>query len=105
MTTDRVLKKVSLADGLVTTVTSDADYSGGGGVWGPDDRITFLRGGTLWQVPAAGGPARRLTTLDSSKNERLHDHPSIVAGGNAILFASVTRAADSFRQTVAGWLM
>src|SRR6266852_4563840 len=72
VTNDRVLKKVSLADGLVTTVVVDADWSGTGGAWGPDDRITFGRGGTLWQVPATRGPARQLTTLDSGKNERLH---------------------------------
>ena len=90
VTSDRVLKKVSLADGLVTTVVVDADYAGGGGAWGPDDLITFGRGGTLWQVPATGGPARRLTTLDSGKNERLHMLPTVVAGGRAILFVSVT---------------
>ena len=90
VTSDRVLKKVSLADGLVTTVVVDADYTGSGGAWGPDDRITFARGGTLWQVPATGGPARQLTTLDSGKNERLHMYPTVVAGGKAILFASVT---------------
>jgi Tol biopolymer transport system component len=90
ITNARVLKKVSLADGLVTTVVGEADYAGGGGAWGPDDRITFARGGTLWQVPATGGPARQLTTLDSGKNERLHAYPTVVAGGKAILFESVT---------------
>jgi serine/threonine protein kinase len=88
VTTDRVLKKVSLADGLVTTVVVGADYTAG--AWGPDDRITFGRGGTLWQVPATGGPARQLTTLDSGKNERLHAYPTVVAGGKAILFETVT---------------
>ena len=68
----------------------EADYAGSGGIWGPDNRITFARGGTLWQVPAAGGPAQQLTTLDSGKNERLHIHPTVVAGGKAILFTSVT---------------
>jgi serine/threonine protein kinase/Tol biopolymer transport system component len=90
VTSDRVLKKVSLADGLVTTVVVDADYAGGGGAWGPNDRITFGRGGTLWQVPATGGPARQLTTLDTGKNERLHGYPTVVTGGKAILFETVT---------------
>ena len=89
ITSNRVLKKVSLADGLVTTVNGDAESIGGGVAWGPDDRITFGRGGALWQVPAVGGPARQLTTLDRVKNELLHDHSSIVAGGSAILFTSV----------------
>jgi hypothetical protein len=49
VTGDRVLKKVSLADGLVTTIEVDADFAGSGGAWGPDDIITFARRGTLWQ--------------------------------------------------------
>ena len=49
---DRTLKTVTLADGLVTTLAGDVDYQGGGGVWGADERITFGRGGTLWQVPS-----------------------------------------------------
>ncbi len=88
VTNDRVLKKVSLADGLVTTVVVGADYTAG--AWGPDDQITFGRGGTLWQVPATGGPARQVTMLDSGKNERLHAYPTVVAGGKAILFETVT---------------
>jgi Tol biopolymer transport system component len=89
VTNDRVLKKVSLADGLVTTVVVDADYAVGG-AWGPDDRVTFGRGGTLRQVPGTGGPARQLTTLDSGQNERVHAYPTVVAGGKAILFEIVT---------------
>jgi eukaryotic-like serine/threonine-protein kinase len=90
VTNDRVLKKVSLADGLVTTVVVDADFAESGAAWGLDDRITFGRGGTLWQVPATGGPARQLTTLDSGKNELVHLYPTVVAGGKAILFETVT---------------
>jgi eukaryotic-like serine/threonine-protein kinase len=89
ITNARVLKKVSLADGLVTTIVGDIDNNAGGGAWGPDDRITFSRGGTLWQVPATGGPARQLTTLDQAKNERLHMYPTVVADGKVILFESV----------------
>jgi Tol biopolymer transport system component len=90
VTSDRVLKKVSLADGLVTTVVVDADYVASGGAWGLDDRITFGRGGALWQVPATGGPVRQLTKLDTGKNERLHMFPTVVEGGKAILFETVS---------------
>jgi eukaryotic-like serine/threonine-protein kinase len=89
ITADLALKKVSLADGLVTTVEHDAEFSAGA-AWGPDDRITFVRAGTLWQVPASGGPARQLTTLDSGKRELLHVWPSVIAEGRIILFASIT---------------
>ena len=68
---DRTLKKVSLSDGLVTTLVGDVDYDVGGGVWGPDGRITFVRAGTLWRVSANGGPAEQLTTLDTAQNERV----------------------------------
>jgi serine/threonine protein kinase len=90
ITNDRLLKKVTLADGLVTTIASDVDQNVGGVAWGADDRITFVRSGTLWQAAALGGPARQLTKLDSASNERLHLKPTVVAGGHAILFATVT---------------
>jgi eukaryotic-like serine/threonine-protein kinase len=89
ITADLALKKVSLADGLVTTVEHDAEFSAGA-VWGADDRITFVRAGALWQVPAAGGPAKQLTTLDGGKREILHAWPSVVAEGRILLFASMT---------------
>ena len=89
VSTDRTLKKVSLSDGLVTTVVGDVDYFGGGGVWSPDGRITFIRAGTLWRVPATGGPAEQLTTLDAAQNERAYLWPSVI-GESAILFTVVS---------------
>ncbi len=80
---------MSLADGLVTTVEHDAEFSAGA-AWGADDRITFVRAGALWQVPASGGPAKQLTTLDSGKQELLHAWPSAIAQGRILLFASIT---------------
>jgi eukaryotic-like serine/threonine-protein kinase len=89
ITADLALKRVSLADGLVTTVEHDAEFSAGA-AWGPDDLITFVRAGALWQVPAAGGPAKQLTTIDSGKRELLHAWPSVIAEGRILLFASIT---------------
>ena len=86
---DRTLKTVSLSDGLVTTLVGDVDYAVGGAVWSPDERITFIRAGTLWRVPATGGPAEQLTTLDAARNERAHLWPSVV-GDSAILFTVVS---------------
>jgi eukaryotic-like serine/threonine-protein kinase len=90
VTADRILKKVSIADGLVTTIATEVDYSAGGGVWGPDDRIVFVRSGEIWDVPSAGGPPRQLTRLDHTKGEMLHSWPTIVGAGKAILFTTVT---------------
>jgi eukaryotic-like serine/threonine-protein kinase len=94
ISSDLSLKRVSFADGLVTTVEHDAEFSAGG-AWGPDDRITFVRAGTLWQVPASGGPAKQLTTLDSGKGELLHAWPNVIADGRTILFASITGTSRS----------
>jgi eukaryotic-like serine/threonine-protein kinase len=52
ISSDRTVKKVSLADGLVVTLARDADWTAGG-AWGPNDRITFGRNGVLWQVSAS----------------------------------------------------
>ena len=87
--TDRTMKKVSLEDGLVVTLASEVDYTTGG-AWGADDRITFGRKSVLWQVPTSGGPATQLTTLDSQMGELLHAFPTVISGGKALLFATVT---------------
>src|SRR5262245_45337204 len=88
---DRILKKVSLGDGLVTTLATEADYAAAGAAWGADDRIVFVRAGALWEVSATGeGSARQLTTLDKSKGERAHAWPAVVAGGKVILFTTIT---------------
>jgi serine/threonine-protein kinase len=89
ITADRTLKTVSLDDGLVSTIEHDADYPVGA-AWGADDRITFGRAGALWQVPATGGRATQLTTLDPSKRELLHAWPAPIAGGKVLLFTSIT---------------
>jgi serine/threonine protein kinase/Tol biopolymer transport system component len=89
ITADLALKKVSLTDGLVTTIEHDAEFSTGA-AWGADDRITFVRAGVLWQVPASGGAATQLTTLDREKRELLHAWPHVIAQGRTLLFASIT---------------
>jgi Tol biopolymer transport system component len=88
---DRSLKTITLADGLVLPLVSDVDTFGGG-TWGSDNRITYARDGTLWQVPASGGSPKQLTTLDTGKHELLQAWPTSIAGGHVILFTSVTGA-------------
>jgi Tol biopolymer transport system component len=86
---DRVLRTVSVADGLVTTVVNNVNYAGGF-VWGADGYLTFVRQDGLWRVAAEGGAPEQLTTLDSAQQERLHAWPAAVADGRAILFTVVT---------------
>jgi serine/threonine-protein kinase len=90
ISSDGILKKISVRDGLVTTIVSGADYNGGGGAWGSDDRIVFVRSGELWDVSAAGGAPRQLTRIDRSKREALHSWPTVLPGGSVILFTVVT---------------
>jgi serine/threonine protein kinase len=89
ITVERTIKILSLADGLVVPLAGDADYTAGG-AWGGDGRITFGRAGALWQLPATGGSASPLTTLDAGKGEVLHAAPAVVDGGRAILFMNMT---------------
>jgi len=89
ITPDRILKRVSLSDGLVVVVARDADqYSGA--VWGRDGRITFSREGALYQVAGSGGPIAKLTSLDTRTSELLHTWPEMLPHGKALLFASLS---------------
>jgi serine/threonine-protein kinase len=84
---DRGLNKVSLRDVLVTLLTPDASYYGGG-TWGSDGRVTFTRNNGLWQIPAAGGTPTQVTTL--AAGETLHAWPTVVNDGKTILFTSIS---------------
>jgi Tol biopolymer transport system component len=66
-----------------------------GGSWNQGDVIIF--GSTnsgLWRVPATGGKAVPLTTLDASRNERQHELPSFLPDGKHFLYLRVSREPD-----------
>ena len=67
----------------------------GGITWGVDGRITFGRAGVLWQVPAAGGGATQLTSLDTAAGELAHRWPVAVGSAGAIVFAVQTGASET----------
>ena len=90
----RVLKKIGLEDGLVVPLASGVDVNGGT-TWGVDGRITFGRAGVLWQVPAAGGEATQLTSLDTAAGELAHRWPVAVGSAGAIVFAVQTGASET----------
>jgi Tol biopolymer transport system component len=84
------LKRLDLRGGPAQTI-ADAPTPRGG-AWGPDGRIVFspsFRTG-LSIVPANGGPARPLTTLDESRHEKSHRFPRFLPGGERILFLAQT---------------
>jgi eukaryotic-like serine/threonine-protein kinase len=58
-----------------------------GGAWNSDGVIIFgnNRGG-LMRVPAAGGAATPLTTLDPARHERAHQLPSFLPDGRRFLY-------------------
>jgi len=91
------LTRVSLADGQPFTLASGSDFiSGVSLAWGPKD-IVFTRGGSLWSMPAAGGVARPLTSLDPSREEVLHSDPLVLPGGRKVLFSRLTTAQGTER--------
>jgi len=86
---DHTLKKLTLADGLFVTLATEVDYTAGA-TWTADGRIIFIRDHALWQVPSSGGQPQPLLTLAREKDEVAHAWPAAIAGGQAILFTSMT---------------
>ena len=95
------LKKVSVAGGAPVNVT-DVPI-GFGGAWGTGDTIVFAAasGSGLSQVPAAGGVATRLTTLDAQKGEFSHRWPEMLPDGKTVLFTVGTVGSWDDAQIVA----
>ena len=79
VTNTGVVRTISLADGLVTTVTDGANFLYGA-AWGEDDRIVFVRAGTLWQIARSGDTATQLTKLGDTKGDTLHANPAFLPG-------------------------
>jgi Tol biopolymer transport system component len=81
------LKKVSRNGGpAVTLVRGLPNGQWGFGVWRPDDVIVFSTMENLKQVPAAGGTATALTTVDAAARESFHHYPMLVPATGDILF-------------------
>jgi Tol biopolymer transport system component len=93
---DRMLKKISVEGGAPVALAPAHDNRGGG--WSDGDEIVFAAdaGSGLLRIPAGGGTPRPLTELDVSRGELSHRWPSVVAGGNAVLFTLKTRGLQTF---------
>ena len=93
---ERKVRTVELTGGL-PQVVADAPI-GRGACWGDDGRILFspTSGGTVWSVPATGGQATAITTLDASRGENAHYWPTCLPGSKTFLyFARSTRPEDN----------
>jgi Tol biopolymer transport system component len=87
VTNAREIKRMSLADGLVSTIATESGVNVLlGGTWTPGNHIVYVRDSTLWIVPAAGGESKPLTKLDAGRGEIAHLSPMALPGGRAVLF-------------------
>jgi eukaryotic-like serine/threonine-protein kinase len=87
------VRKVDIQDGK----TQDVCEKPGpvvGGSWNHDDVLIFGTNITgLWRVPAAGGTAVPLTTLDASRGEHEHELPTFLPDGKHFLYLRTSSLA------------
>ena len=82
----RELRKVPVSGGPAIKLC-DVPQEPFGASWGPNNKIVFANeSGGLLQVSADGGAPEELTTLDKEKEEVTHRLPSLLPGGEAVLF-------------------
>jgi hypothetical protein len=86
------LMKVSMTGGPPIPL---CHYQGAprGASWGPNDTIVFATAGAstgLFSVPGGGGEPKVLTTPDAKHGEVYHVSPSVLPGGQAVLFTIPT---------------
>ena len=81
------LAKVPLGGGpRVTIVERPRPRGPGGASWGADDMIVFGSSTGLWRVPAEGGTAEQLSTLNPGRGELGHRWPELLPSGRGVLF-------------------
>ena len=79
------LRKMDLSGSPPETVLSGVtNYSGG--AWAPSGLIVVAQSDGIYAVPAAGGTARKVTTVDTAKSETRHAHPSWLADGRRFVY-------------------
>ena len=83
----RELRKVPSSGGPAIKLCDVQEDVPFGVSWGPNNKIVFANeSGGLLHVSADGGTPEELTTLDSEKEEVSHRLPSLLPGGDAVLF-------------------
>jgi DNA-binding winged helix-turn-helix (wHTH) protein/Tol biopolymer transport system component len=84
------LRRVGIADPVPQTIT-DVGYLPSGGAWSTADVIVYAdRQSPLFAVPASGGRATPVTSLDRSHGEVAHQTPSFLPDGRHFLFSVLT---------------
>jgi Tol biopolymer transport system component len=92
---DGNLKRVSLADGLVTQISAGSDFVGHS--WGSDDIIVLARSQALWRVPSSGGEPTQITMEAPGSVAQNIAWPAILPGAEAVLFASSDIGSDDWK--------
>jgi len=85
---EKKLKRVDLAGGPARELAEAPDHRGGS--WGSQNLIVFAPegGGRIFRVPASGGDATPVTTLDPGTQETSHRWPRFLPDGRRFLFMS-----------------
>ena len=96
--------KTTTLDGTVLTVTeAGGDGDPRGIAWLADRTLVFasVAAGPIMQVPAAGGAARAITTLDDKKGERTHRWPAALPNGKILFTIGTRNSPDNYdRSTI-----
>jgi hypothetical protein len=91
-TADGKIEKVPATGGPGIVLTQGSFFNGG--AWGDDDTIVFPGPTGLMRVPAAGGAAAALTTVNRDKGETAHVRPEFLPDGRRLLFTVQYANAD-----------
>jgi serine/threonine protein kinase/Tol biopolymer transport system component len=85
--TETALMKVSVLGGTPVRIVGTPPVTRGG-TWGPDDTIIFAptQSQGLLRVPASGGTAQVLTTVNTAKGDGPHLWPQLLPDGKNVLF-------------------
>lgn len=83
---DGALKRIDLSGGAAQTLWNVP--TGTNGSWGSSGVIVFQLRQVLYQIPATGGTATALTTLDLARQENSHRFPHFLPDGRRFLFVA-----------------
>ncbi len=90
------LEKISLSGGTPVTLADAPDNRGG--TWNKNGMIVFSASATegLSMISENSGNVKKITTPDTTKNERTHRWPSFLPDGKHVLFTMGTIASPDY---------